>query len=271
MVLKTLLVLGLSLIASPAFCFVLLSGAREARLPVSLEQPVLTFLVSPSPPPIYEKDEFAAGASQLLSDSAYWLALIRIAMGEWNNVNGSYLELRAELGDGASLDGEDGVNSIVASSTNLTTSAYAKPELSDALIADCDIAVSERGSRAESLAFTLMHELGHCLGLGHNHSDYKAAMSYARESRDLELGLDDEAGLIYLYPDATVKAPRELISCGTLGVGGASSGLNWLLFALPLLPGLVFRARKKALRGDRTCREFEKSLLLNSSEREKMT
>lgn len=241
MVLKFLfcsLLLSQGFLARQAYSFVLLSGASEARLPATSESPVITFQVAADAPPISEKDGFAAGVGQLLSDTDYWLYLIQAAMDEWNNVRGSYIRLEAELSDAAALNGADGAYSIVTSSTNLTTAAFARPEISERIIQDCDIAVSERGARAESLAYTLMHELGHCLGLGHNHGDYKAAMSYSRDSRDLSLGLDDEAGVIYLYPEASVAAPRELVSCGAIsgqdGRPRTGSAPLLLLFLLPL-------------------------------------
>lgn len=239
---------------SPAFGFVLLSGSSEARLPSTPENPVITFLVSPAAPPISEKDAFASGLGRVLSESSYWLFLVQAAMDEWNDVRGSYIRLEAELSDAATLDKSDGVYSIVSSSTNFTTAAYARPEITDDVIGDCDIAVSERGARAESMAFTLMHELGHCLGLGHNHGDYKAAMSYAREQRDLSLGLDDEAGLIYLYPAPGVEPPRELIACGAIaGQDGKQRPLTTPLHLLLLLPIAVAALRmgkKKILGGN---------------------
>lgn len=248
MVLKSFLCLTFFFSLMPrAKAFVLLSGPAEARLNVSEAVPEVNFILSPNPPTIKDKDEFAGGQYQDLDDAAFWFVLVEEAMQKWNDVNGAFITLSVSFSDEARLDVEDGLHSIVASPTNYTSSAYAKPQVLGSVIEDCDIAVSERGSSAKSLAYTILHELGHCLGLGHNHSDYKAVMSYSREDRSLRLGLDDEAALIFLYPEASVGSARELIHCGTLGLAsrGSGAGLVWL-YLIPLLGGLWRLYRGKA-------------------------
>jgi len=225
--------------------FVLLSGPTEARLPVTEENPRIVFELSMDPPSIKAKDEFMDGAYADLSDQDFWLTLVQMAIQPWNDVADSYIEMDVAFSDQAAVDKEDRIFSIVVGKTNLTTSAYAAPTLEGRSIVDCDMAVSERGTTARSLAFTLMHEIGHCLGLGHNHSDYSAVMSYSRSDRSLNLGLDDEAGLIYLYPQATVGKPKELAGCGVIsGATSAGNGLILFLFAPICLP-LSRRIREK--------------------------
>ena len=51
---------------------------------------------------------------------------------------------------------------------------------------------------AETFKKTLTHEIGHCLGLDHNHSDTDALMGY--NSTTHKLGVDDKMGITYLYP-----------------------------------------------------------------------
>ncbi len=242
MVLKLLLAL---LISSPAQAFVLLSGPTEARLDIAEDRPKIIFQLSMDPPSITNKDEFREGAYADLSDQDFWLTLVQLAMKPWNDVADSYAELDVEFSSEATLDKEDRVFSIVVGKTNLTTAAYADPSMEGKLIVDCDIAVSERGSDAKFMAFTLMHELGHCLGLGHNHSDYSAVMGYSRTNRSLNLGLDDEAGLIYLYPAASVGKPKELATCGLVGAAGEGSGYCFLSYLIPAGISLVRRLRRR--------------------------
>lgn len=225
--------------------FVLLSGPTEARMGVTEESPRIVFELSMDPPAIKDKEEFMDGAFADLSDQDFWLMLVQMAIKPWNDVADAYIEMDVEFSDQAALNAEDRIFSIVVNKTNLTTSAFADPTIEDKSIVDCDIAVSERGSSAKYLAFTLMHEIGHCLGLGHNHGDYSAVMSYSRSSRSLNLGLDDEAGTIYLYPLSTIGKPTELAGCGVIS-GSTSHTTALPLFLLaPICLPLSRRVREK--------------------------
>jgi hypothetical protein len=240
------LILFLTLfLSSDAFSFVLLSGTDEARMDVTEENPRIVFELSMDPPSIEKKEEFMDGAYADLSDQDFWLTLVQLAIQPWNNVADSYIEMDVAFSDQAALSSEDRIFSIVVGKTNLSSSAFAAPAIEDQTIIDCDINVSDRGSSAKSLAFTLMHEIGHCLGLGHNHSDYSAVMGYARSDRSLNLGLDDEAGLIYLYPHASIGKPKELAGCGI--ISGSNQRQPWLPLVLlaPICLPLIRRAREK--------------------------
>ena len=51
---------------------------------------------------------------------------------------------------------------------------------------------------AQTFKTTLSHEIGHCLGLDHNHADFDAIMGYNSDTH--RLGIDDQMGVTYLYP-----------------------------------------------------------------------
>lgn len=233
--------------------FVLLSS-KKATLPVTAEAPLLTFVWDGSAPEIKGKDEFQGGAYQDLDDQAFMQQLLDTATQIWNDVPSAFVTLAVAQGDGA-LDAEDGVFSIVTEkSDNLSSAAYASPQMEEdddgdattETIKDCDIAIADNKVEAKSLAYTILHELGHCLGLGHAHTNYNAVMSYSRESQSLRLGADDMAGLIYLYPDPNdiPDEPKEVV-CGVVGHGGARhSPLNVLgMLLLPLLFAIVSARR----------------------------
>ncbi|MCX6130810.1 MAG: matrixin family metalloprotease [Proteobacteria bacterium] len=236
------------MLSSKLQAFVLLSGPLEARLEATEESPKITFMLSMNPPAIANKERFMDGAYADLSDEDFWLMLVKLAMTHWNDVADAYIEMDVEFSSEARIDPEDMTHSIVVGKTNLTSSAYAQPKITGHKIVDCDINVSERRSDAGQLAFTLLHELGHCLGLGHNHSDYSAVMGYSRTDHSLNLGLDDQAGLVFLYPLASLSQAHERVSCGTLSGPTKPYLASYLGFLLPLLflgvPGLCHCAKK---------------------------
>jgi hypothetical protein len=219
--------------------FVLLSSTT-ATLPVTPENPTITFVWNGTAPSTKEKGEYRDGAYQDLDDVEFMRQLLTDAMNIWNDVPGAFIVMALAEGD-AELDVEDGQYSIVVEkSDQLSSAAFAKPyteEETKSTISDCDISIADRSTEAKELAYTITHELGHCLGLGHAHTNYNAIMSYSRSRRDLSLGADDMAGLIYLYPDPAYVdgKPREIV-CGS--VGGELNGpwSAWTLLLIAMTP-----------------------------------
>jgi hypothetical protein len=64
----------------------------------------------------------------------------------------------------------------------------------------CSITIkTDIGYTSESVAKTILHELGHCLGLDHSLIP-EAIMSYHTEQNTFALDLDDQAAISRLYP-----------------------------------------------------------------------
>lgn len=235
-------VVGILGFAPMASAFVLLSSAK-ATLPASPASPTINFVWDGNAPEIDKKDKYREGQFQGLDDKAFMRLLLQDALGVWNEVPGSYLRLSISEGV-TKLDEEDKVFSIVVESNdNISTAAFAKPNVHEENrdnIIDCDISIADTKTSAKDLVYTIAHELGHCIGLGHPHTNYGAIMGYSRMARDLRLGADDIAGLIYLYPDPNYVdgEPKEIV-CATI-TADAGKGLfgtlaSFGLLALPLL------------------------------------
>lgn len=86
-----------------------------------------------------------------------------------------------------------------------------------------------------SFSKTILHELGHCLGLGHSLVP-ESIMSYALDQNSFDLDLDDIAAISRLYP-ADGSDPTLPPGCS---LGATTGGQPVLLLLLPLLV-LFFR------------------------------
>lgn len=222
------------LFSSPSFSFVLLSGPEEAKLPISYEQPVLTFHWDESAPPIEEKEELNSGLWTNYTNSDYMEQMILLAMKTWNDVPGSYARLALVRDPSIAASTEDQVFAIATKKqSSSSSSAAALPIIEESQITDCDINIGTNSIPAKILVFTIAHELGHCLGLGHAHTNYDAIMGYSRTDRTLELGADDMAGVIYLYPSPEYGATPPLpIKCGSIAGLNKKDDWPWLLFMI---------------------------------------
>lgn len=217
--------------------FVLLHSSKPI-LPISETAPYVEFALTTDTPSFKDKHNFLDGKYANLDDNAFFKALVEEAMNTWNNVKGSYLQFVISNTKTADKNSDDFINSINIGSTDLSSSAFAKPIIQDNIIVDCDITVSKKISSTQHLAYTLMHELGHCLGLGHNHTNKDAVMGYFRTDYTLRLGADDIAGLVYLYPNSEYNQskPKELISCGSIGIEKRTNkSIIYIILILPIL------------------------------------
>lgn len=229
-----------------------LEGVGAYRLPVSPEKPLVTFQLATDMPPIVSKEDFLDGRYADLEDDAFWVAVVKESMARWNEIPGSYLRLELSTTRGGQLNDSDGMFSIVTT-PNLpsTVGAQARPipDLKTKKITDCDVELRTSAYSGRFAGTAIMHELGHCIGLGHNHIDNQATMSYARVDENLSLGLDDMAAVIYLYGSPETSGKKsEFTPCGVVGnVTSAGSHLFALLFLLaPLLVCFLVRQKLSA-------------------------
>jgi hypothetical protein len=239
---KTLL--ALYFVSSPALAFVHISQLKP-RLPVNPSSPTVTFLWNGDAPELTEKEDVLDGSFADSSDQDLMAALLTRAMNTWNSVPTAYVVLNLQQDASAHIDENDETFSIVVEAQDSeAVAAAALPsfmtrdpdptalESDPHVIHDCDISVSNSSVSAKSLLRTLVHELGHCLGLGHPHSSYRSIMSYSSLDDSANLALDDKAGVSFLYPEPSESEDvRYLTSCGVVSGHPGASGFWW---ALPL-------------------------------------
>lgn len=228
--------------------------STRAILPSTPENPEVNFIWDGSHPGFKNKEKFRDGQYTDTSDRDLMLILLQEAAATWSNVPGSYLKIAiVEDANAAKTDTTDEINSIVTSPTGtLSAAASANPIPNEdlSLINDCDIIMGPERNEVFFVLYALIHEIGHCIGLGHSHDNYKAIMGYSRTPKETTLGADDIAGVIYLYRDPaygdTEVKEQIPLSCGVVlgNAANANEKTYWLLF-LPLIFVAVRRNRSR--------------------------
>jgi len=252
-----LLASGLSLLGSSiASAYVFerdRSSGDPVRLNVSPENPKVFFRIAGTPPEFEDKDKFLDGKYAALSDADFFKAMVLEAMKRWNDVEDAFIELALSTENGTAADAEDNINTIIFSSGSWSDAGSALPkqgttEQDSRYIVDCDISLDAEKD-PQKLAFTVLHELGHCLGLLHPHYSTKSVMSYATINKNLELTLDDKAGVTILYPVSYEKRKNLIPLCGSLPAltphRGTTSTAAWALMAPLAICALGLLKRRK--------------------------
>lgn len=235
-------------LAPSIFAWVHISELKP-RLPVSPSQPNIIFHWNGDAPELDDKDEVFAGKYSQASNSELMEALLDAAVATWNAVETTYIKMQITTDSSAQMDENDEIFSIVvAEQESVAVAAAAQPsfisqdpnpsanESNPHIIHDCDISVSTAKVSAKSLLRTLVHELGHCLGLGHPHASYASIMSYASSSQGSSLALDDKAAVSFLYPrPGQSQKVQYLTTCGSLGSDASAAGWAGILTLVPVL------------------------------------
>lgn len=85
-----------------------------------------------------------------------------------------------------------------------------------------------------AISKTILHELGHCVGLGHTLVP-EAIMSYSLDKNSYSLDTDDEAGITRLYPQDG-KKPALAPGCAVGSMTSSSNSRPWHSLLILLLP-----------------------------------
>ena len=181
-----------------------------------------------SPKAIYLETVFEGDIDEEMVSAITWQAV-----DKWNSIPNVLVHI-ASVPENASAS-----ISIKFSATNgsESTAGYAIFDASDgAYPTHCSIEIYTADYISVDLAKTVLHEIGHCIGLGHSLVP-EAIMSYRLDKNAFALDLDDVAAVSRLYPIDKKEAQLPL-GCA-VGSGGAPEGrghgtlLLWMI--LPLI------------------------------------
>lgn len=205
--------------SSEAFSFVYLSPSKPHLFPADGRTQI--FYLTPETPIFQDKNTFEGGTYANDSDGDVFVLLVQRAMNFWNQIPGLAIELKVANERRGVIEPQDNVFSVGPAQINATASGLAYPiidEQNTNRIRDCDIQVATGVDSIPAFLFVLVHEFGHCLGLGHNHSDPNAIMGYWQPKKNISLGLDDVAGVLSLYPPVAGEKTQTFAPCGSLSL-----------------------------------------------------
>jgi hypothetical protein len=220
-----------------ALQILLVRRAQSYPTPVDFDGKLLRWNIAKNDPPVLweiKTDE--------ATDPGFYRQVVETSADLWSSVEGSYLRLgeaksgevaRITINLNANIDGQE------------FSSGFSVFDEADKIgPTHCSITVLA-SPEEYGISKTILHELGHCLGLGHSLVP-EAIMSYSLEENRFALDTDDRAVVARLYP-ADGSKPSVPLGCSI----GISLESDCLLFAIGLmcLPfGVaVLNSRKKKL------------------------
>ncbi len=173
-------------------------------------------------------------------DHAFYASIVEDAALIWSAVPNSNLRLsQAELSENAHITLIITSNLGDAGGFSSGFSVFDKSK-NDGTPVHCRIEVLP-GTSYTSFAKTILHELGHCIGLGHSLIP-QAIMSYNPEENSYGLDTDDRAAITRLYP-ADGSKPKLPPGCSVQPSTQTGQPFAFLTLLLPVVLILFKRQR----------------------------
>ena len=191
---------------------------KPLRWDINIQSPDVLFVVTSSGP-----------------DDQLYTALAQEAAGIWSDSIDSYV--RILLAEPHQQRTAQISVEFIENSSSLAATGFAEFDMTSDSGSPIHCSVTVFTSPAYSLlgiAKTILHEFGHCLGLGHSLIP-ESIMSYHNDKNEFDLDIDDHAALARLYPIS--GSPQLAPGCGVgLQKKTTSKYQVYLFLALLLTP-----------------------------------
>ena len=219
------------------FC-ALASRSPAYPTPVDVDGALHTWSVTRDAPDVYFEV-----ISEDSSMTDFLNPVVTAAAGLWNEVEHSTIKLRPSTSDHPAQISIHFKASITGGDKAAGYSVFDKVQSGKPEHCSVHISVTE-DSDYLALHKTTLHEMGHCIGLGHS-LIANSIMSYELEKNDFALSLDDEAALSRLYP-VSRDAPYLPLGCSIPHTvdhwpsrHDTQLPVMLLLFILPIVAGSI--------------------------------
>jgi hypothetical protein len=209
------------------FCVFYFDLALSYPTPVDFDGTLLRWDISRNDPPIL----YEINATNESDAIVYQQAVVQAAE-MWNDVSSSYF-FYAQAAEGESAQVTINLESALTDAPFSAGYAMFDEMTTDGKPIHCNISIGLNVHNTSlELAKTVMHELGHCLGLGHSLIP-EAIMGYQLEKNNFELDIDDQAAISRLYP-ADGSDPALPPGC-SIGFGRDKNFFGLFLLFLPMM------------------------------------
>lgn len=211
------------------------AGAQAYPTPVDLDGKLHRWPVSADAPNVYF--EISVSDESLKAD---FLAITTASADIWSSVDNSLLKVKP-------VDGENSAQITVYFESSIAGGDMAAgysifDEVDEGTPKHCSIHIAADASTdLYYLSKTTLHELGHCLGLGHSLVPV-SIMSYKLDQNSFALGMDDKAAIARLYPFDGSGA--KLAPGCAIGKTRSSLPQPSVIFILFLIPAIFSITRK---------------------------
>ena len=218
------------------FAYFLIPIAYSYPTPVDFDGSLLRWNKSLEDPRVSVKVESPSGTYD------YYYTVVEAAMELWSDVDSSYIVLEGVSEGEVPLVTIYFKESIAGGQFSSGFAIFDEKDEDGPIHCKIEVLAGD-GIGFLTLGKTVLHELGHCLGLGHSIVS-ESIMSYELDKNGFGLDSDDKAAISRLYP-ADGSSPSVPPGCSIVRGGRLSLTFTYWLLFVPLLGTFYHFSRER--------------------------